>query len=352
MTRTLLETFFCVSVSLQMALNISALQRDGSMINTTRFPESQTLPEAVLDFCPYTLYCPVHGDQTNSAPRQNFCCIPCDCSESCYAAGTCCIDVPVQTFSANKTDHIKENCVRTYVGNENVKSGLREINAYMLVQDCSVVNETRHADNDVIGKCLQPEENEINEILPVYSVKTGQHYRNLFCAACNNDENDTVPWEIEVTSYTFENAMKTFVKVYRVGDLLKTIRNESKLLVLFKPVNNRAKHCFNEIISECPNTIPTSAFEDLCRKVYSPVRGGKAIYKNVFCLKCNEMTYSGMTELMCEGVLLTASEKQFSTILGPAAYSYKSGLTSQTENCPKELTYDKALVRPLYLKVV
>lgn len=315
--------------------------------NTTMFAYFSTLPKEVLEFCPHTTLCPINGNESSSKDLNNICCIPCDCSEICSIAGTCCADVNTTRGQGlkplYKPQDLKEKCVQTFAGRASVQLGVKDLNTYMLVQSCPEEEQL----SDDIKKCLRPDENILNEVLPVYSKISARNYRNIFCAVCNNDTNGTVPWESHVMCYSLEKAMTLLPNAGDNKDFLKMMRSNDECLLQFKPSNLKAKYCVeeNEILSDCSEQALyyTPELRNLCLQPhsYSPVIGEMGIYKNVFCMKCNDIA----ARSSCKNAGLNTGLNRFATILRPETYVDVPGPSSDTKSgtCQTGLTYDNNL---------
>jgi hypothetical protein len=294
-------------------------------------------------------FCPMTCKESNitDKDRPNLCCIKCDCSQDCVAARTCCVDAP---SDLNPIDYIQENCVQTAIGDKRNTTGIVDIDAYMLIQFCKS-EAIKDISDDVITKCLQADEDKIEEILPVYSDVTEKNYRNIFCAMCNDDHKHAVPWESRIICNTFLPVFYIFPKIAESSVLLN-IRHSEHCFLQIKPNNDKASECIdsNALISDC-SFAPFSNPEliNLCSEMYSPVMGEMGIYKNVHCLHCNEGDFTLLS--ICRDNVPPANVFKLTNLrielYSQLYYDHKKP-SEESSRCMTGSIYDKRLVRMLF----
>jgi hypothetical protein len=322
-------------------------------------PKSQTTPftndadglDNLKDFCPMTC----EGSNITNNFIENSCCIECDCSHHCVAAGTCCIDANSEHTAEyiQKADDLTGKCIETAIGDTRAKPGFIDVDAYMLIQICNTKLENIIGD-DVVEKCLQPNENNLDELLPVYSYITNRNYRNMFCAICNGDSINTAAWDIMVNINDTMKVMNIFPRtagLFTDTSFLHELRNDERFLLQMKPNNNQAVECIKQskIISQCPiNTLTTNTH--LCEQgFYSPVKGMRGMYRNLFCLQCNEgqKNYYSICHSFIQSGFFDIGK--FTMVLGPEPFNayHRKQLDQTTVNCKNGRVYDNVTVRIL-----
>jgi hypothetical protein len=295
------------------------------------------------EFCPMTC----KGSNFTDENRPNLCCIKCDCYQDCVASGTCCIDAQSEL---TPTNYIQENCVQTAIGDKRKTTGIVDIDAYMLIQFCKSEG-VQDISDDVITKCLQADEDKIEEMLPVYSYVTEKNYRNIFCAMCNDDYENAVPWESRITCDIFLRALFIFPKIAESSVLLN-IRHAEDCFLQIKPNNDKARECIdrNALISDCSLTqFSNPELINLCSEMYSPVKGKMGIYKNVYCLQCNEGDFALLSSCNKNVPANVFKLTNLRIELYSQLYYDHKKPPEESFRCMTGTIYDKRLVRMSYL---
>ncbi|CAL1292929.1 unnamed protein product [Larinioides sclopetarius] len=231
----------------------------------------------------------------------------CQCDDRCYLYQDCCID-KASTYSFNGPPL---SCRQ--VRGEDVAW------LYIYVyQQCP----TNWRD-DFVKEMCEMEATERDKMglpydhlqdLPVQSETTGQFYRNIYCAICN-DDTQVVKWKTyfycngdsQRSEYSlmdepdFSNAYyaphtKNFRRV-KVGDRLKNCVIVVKNFELSRLLLEHGARLCKETISSCPNgTDEVSSFK--CNSYTSYVyKKRNGIYKNFHCALCNGVP---VDDLICE----------------------------------------------------
>lgn len=244
--------------------------------------------KTMMSFCPSFTSC----QKKNVAHITNIgneCCLPCDCSNRCYFTGTCCVEMskgsryppppPPPAHPRQPVSIVTEICVNSFITGSKFNSYPR----YLLIQQCSDSTDYR-----MIRKCLDPKDFKLEEMTPVFSHKTNRHYRNVFCARCNNDTHKLVTWQTVLSCNSSHILTTGFPQeMSSISSVLKFISTHPHCELVVEPPSNARKveRCFSEegsIVSHCNNPF----LDDLCKQYYAPVKAGNIIYRNVFCMEC------------------------------------------------------------------
>ena len=293
--------------------------------------------QAMLEFCPFTQSC--RKDNVTKEPEiGNKCCLPCDCSDRCYATGTCCTEMtngsrhqqhPDASFSLTE-----ESCVSTFISSSDNKI---HNSSYMLFVNCS-----DNRDYKLQNKCMHPDVMQIDEIIPVFSQKTNRHYRNIFCAKCNNDARYLVHWRTRLICNSSVIMTSGFPKIsdtFSVSEIIST--NPGCSLLWDPPPESRVDHCFDEqnLISDCNNPF----LDSLCKQYYAPVNDNGIFYRNIFCMEC---AISTEIEGQCNPFHFIFPVISFTSILSlnVEENTVSNTNTSETIACPFPKVYSNKLV--------
>ena len=110
-------------------------------------------------------------------------------------------------------------------------------------------------------------------------------------------------------------------------ELIQNLNGPTGCIVQWKPGSFKAHHCIDKtkIISTCKqfSKNSTSDLVNLCHGVFSPVKGFRGIYRNVFCLRCNadEYDYGHDNTNICPHTDKTTFKAILDTAPVPAALS-------------------------------
>ena len=233
----------------------------------------------IMKFCSSTQSCQKENS-TDMDDVGGICCMECDCSDGCYATGTCCPEMTIGKPYRNDSDisfsETGKSCVTTFIRGSDFK---RTRIGYMLFQKCDDTT-----DYQLQNKCLHPDVFQIEEMIPVFSRKTNRHYRNIYCAKCHNDSLNIIMWETIMTC----KSKSAFPKVSSAFTIPEFISNNPDCALSWYPSSNvkekKAESCLRgeDIVSDCNKPF----LESLCNQYYAPVTGGDIIYRNVFCMEC------------------------------------------------------------------
>ncbi|XP_078700970.1 uncharacterized protein LOC144927428 [Branchiostoma floridae x Branchiostoma belcheri] len=221
----------------------------------------------------------------------------CQCDEDCSFFGDCCKGFEFgSTTLDHHHHHLKWKCVPSF-------STVRSL-SYWMVADCP----DQWTDDVIRDQCLKPVDpfnpSDLVYWMPV--IDTGfypktVHYRNIFCAICNNVSlTDVILWESEdnvkcfgllsLSSHTPRGSLE-YINISNSGDCFGT--NRLALNPNRDPTLN-PRRCLQADISS--DTCDVAA----CRSYSNPVTIGYGIYKNVHCALCEGLSLTAITNLWCE----------------------------------------------------
>ena len=169
-----------------------------------------------------------------------------------------------------------------------------DIPSYFMITQC-FENTTRESD---VSKCESPPEDDSELLLPVTSSVTGRIYWNSYCARCNNDEADILPW-IPTAKFNYDisyfingshDNRTPYPKTH--NGVLRFIA-ELGNIIYTPPFPNEKKLCLRrDALFTCksPGTRSTSTgwLKRACERIYSPViikdyLGKPYPFLNIFC---------------------------------------------------------------------
>jgi len=248
--------------------------------------------EVVNRLCPSIQTCQQLEPGTDSREElTSDCCLKCQCDDECFAKGNCCHDkgalaqtvdgrtcVPVDLL-------IREGSYHTHLSR----------NSYLLKQTCVIALVDESIESRT--RCMFPEEFNIDDITPVTSSITLVNYRNKFCAACNNDDVDLLPWEQELScSHKNDLPPELFNGYLTKQERFDIIRARGMCSIKWTSFNDsNVTPCYRvtQLYSECPPYAP-DRLKQLCSSddsPFIPYLGLRYRYKNMFCLACNIMSF-------------------------------------------------------------
>lgn len=240
----------------------------------------------IESFCP-THSCTSYTRSGDNSSVTNHCCFPCSLN-TCNGGRTQCKSTGRKMEALGYDTDIETptyNCVKTYCGNQHLSLSGDGYYGYLLLQSCPN-NENQTKYSETVRKCIIPNAYHLNELIPVYSRTTGVNYRNIYCAKCNNDYLDTIMWESKITG-------KDLFSIYITIALERNMKYVPTLFLQMKPPSTAtAEPCadVSGLITECPRHNGQKEYQNLCHnsKIHNPVKGINGVYKNAYCLACNE----------------------------------------------------------------
>ena len=292
--------------------------------------------KTIMSFCPNTQSCQ-HENITQTSLTDDACCIPCHCSDRCFVAGNCCIDKEVGSHGLGSSFNVlEETCVNTFISSNISKSF-----SYLLFQGCP-----ENVDYEMQKKCLHPDVFQLDEMMPAFSRMTNRHYRNMFCAKCNNDSGNAVLWQTLIRCYSDSSSsgLPILSDNFSVSALIST--NPSCALFWDPPLNvKKVDRCLSEeiIVSDCNKPI----LETLCKQYYAPVKGGGIIYRNLFCMECaHPSDLTDIYDFCTNRGSYFPQEKQFTSILSLNIDQTVDSESddSEVKKCPLPKRYSDNLV--------
>ena len=257
------------------------------------------------------------------------CCLPCSCDiKTCKENGNCCLSKTFVSAIEIDPDIDNQNVTKMLDGQDDF-SGLQEdenttavhsecikaswlsyrdkdhfeidydldIPGYFMITQCFESN-TRQAD---VTKCETPSESQNELMTPVISSETGRMYWNAYCARCNNDDEDAMPW---TASIKFNADIRYFANVSdptnvypdTYTDILKFISTSGNIIYT-PPIPQEDKLCLRKnTLLTCRYTQDKTVASWLmaaCERIYSPLIiensfGYQMPFRNVFCYLCRQ----------------------------------------------------------------
>eukprot|EP00116_Pleurobrachia_bachei_P001166 sb/3461428/ len=178
----------------------------------------------------------------------------CACDPDCVARQDCCHDFTPECTS--KITDTRERCVPGLFGSLSNASAL-------MVNNCPLGAFPQN-----VQQCESDEHQPLDMFFgaPVYSSKTGLHYKNYPCAVCNDAPSSLTPWN--VFCETGSKNCNSFI---------------------FSPPSSRVKTCtvhnFTDPILD--NNYSRSREHEArkrCREIFAPVRYNNTDYRNPYCV--------------------------------------------------------------------
>lgn len=229
----------------------------------------------------------------------------CSCSENCIYFGDCCIDAPVNATTAQKW-----SCFGTLNTGE----------YYYMISTCKEFWENR----EIEIMCRNNSAENSLRTLPVSNKHTGETYRNIYCAICNNDFN-VIPWIITSNSNISSGL--------RNGTVMKIIPDYEYAPSL--------KSCSSNVglISTCRD----GAIDPKCYTFYAPViTSDMKMYKNRYCARCNGdfTTLECLVELNTNSVRVFFETDYSYSLLLDIDFLNGGNIVGKMEKCPSLHIYD------------
>ena len=321
------------------------------------------------------------------------CCLPCSCEDICHEHGYCCLtkflNIPgivwgasdIHIFNdksdtgfanatsdtttlndANVTKFVQSECitasVKSYINKDTV-SALQP--SFFMITHC--FNESN---NIQIAKCQNPSADDMNDTVPVTSLRTGYTYWNKHCAFCNNDIDDVLEWK---SIAHFENHLSFFANTSTISAYPKTTDELHRLLVYMgdilytPPFPMDDKRCLSAL-QDCEKPDFGEMMPDLrwlkepCRQFTSPVQievkeSSIFPFRNIFCFFCRKRVLMPKADVYCNSELeiekdisirMTALLDYKSTADPKSFTDLRAGLEFGNRKCSCNEIYDRHLV--------
>ena len=254
--------------------------------------------------CPYTKFCETNASMTlkdNETP----CCMPCSCADDCAEInGDCCPDkaLPIKKAPLAKC---KAVVVKRKLGDTSSYDGYTHgVPRYRVLDTCP------KDENNVslVAEC-EGNKTRLDHFLWV-SDFSGRTFENRFCALCNGLNNDEiVVWGLRTTCFS---VLKTNLSSLE-GTLL-SLQCDFRLELPSKAYARPDSTCLTPNILRCNQSglwnQHNSSIEAACKTYDSPVLSLSQderisptghivkIYKNLYCVVCNEQNLWS-TNLLC-----------------------------------------------------
>ncbi|XP_053205593.1 uncharacterized protein LOC128389960 [Panonychus citri] len=207
----------------------------------------------------------------------------CSCNQSCTKYGDCCLDSVSSKVSLDKKFHggFKSDSPWRHWQCTTLRILTHSIHI-LTIGGCSRFWPRKPGDS-IQEKCEEVGSGLVDEdpflSVPIYSLRTKQNYRNLYCAVCNYDAAYASTWE------TFTMCVKN-----------DSQGRCSKSFVYFeKPQGVDLHECYPSDYDSCPNSLSIMSEEVIkCGLYYAPVKLATGLTaKNEWCASCNNVTIVG-----------------------------------------------------------
>ena len=321
------------------------------------------------------------------------CCLPCSCEDTCHEHGYCCLTkflnssaivrdasgIPIvndrsgrrftnatsdttSLTDANVTKPVRSECitasVKSYIDKNDVGAWNWKQPSYFMITHC--VDESN---NTRVAKCQNPSADDMNDTVPVTSLKTGHTYWNRQCAFCNKDIEDILEWK---STAHFENDLLFFANTSRISVYPKTTEGLHRLFIskgdilYTPPFPMEDKRCLTSLL-DCEKPEFGEIMFDLpwpCRQFTSPiqieVKESRIFpFRNIFCFFCRKRVLMPKENVYCNSDLeiekdisirMTALLDYKSTEDPKAFTDLRAGLELGNRKCSCNEIYDIYLV--------
>lgn len=208
----------------------------------------------------------------------------CSCTVDCVEKGTCCADFATQLV---KDDTLNETCVLPQF-RKFMPDGKNHGHSYFMRSKCLANFENK----TVVQFCENIDEHprtfeSFLSHVPVTSIVTNKIYRNIYCAICNEeDEQQLLKWK---TSVSCDKKVYVFPRSFI--SLLDYIQREKLCNIFYYSSSSSAspKKCSWGVgITKCNHTGEISTYDpvlELGCNSYTSLYNG--YYRNVHCFMCN-----------------------------------------------------------------
>lgn len=339
------------------------------------------------DYCPHLMICAEDSASIFANVTDQECCLSCECGNDCFAKGNCCIDkefLRLEQPHAGQYTQDGRTCIETFVLNSE-RLYMPKDRLYLLHQTClnrsqiettgetysnnslgnlSDVMDTVRSSfvnidealiplDDLISGCTFPNDANVLDVTPVTSLDSGQSYRNLYCAFCNNDGNNRIAWDISVDCLSDEDLPEILFHEEATEQEVFLAFLSKRLCSIYwnTPKNIYVEKCFplKYMVSNCPPYVP-ELISDLCKSesFVVPYLGKASVYRNVFCFICNFYLAEedSLNPLDCPSTMNMGNDKVSMSFL----LDFKTLSTSKSKDLPPEtgcdslFTYNEDLV--------
>ncbi|XP_053407918.1 uncharacterized protein LOC128559638 [Mercenaria mercenaria] len=183
----------------------------------------------------------------------------------------------------------------------------------------------------------------MSEMSPVFSHNTDRHYRNIYCAQCNNDSWNVTGWQTRLQCKNESVTVPEFKISHDFSPSLMIAMNPN-CVMLWRPsiTEKKVAHCLtnSDIVSECNKP----GLDSLCQKYYFPVKGGNKIFRNIFCMECLFPTNLTGKYPFCDRLGNDILNMNFILIMSMDGYPNEiSQLVTAVKKCSSGRKYNKEL---------
>ena len=318
------------------------------------------------------------------------CCLPCSCEDTCHEHGYCCLTKFLNSSAivrdVNGIPIVNDKRGIEFANASSDTTSLNDANVTKsILSECIAASVKRYIDKNAIGvrqpsyfmithcfkesnsfqtaKCQNPSADDINDTVPVTSLRTGYTYWNKHCAFCNNDIDDVLDWK---STAPFENHLSFFANTSTISAYPKTIEELHRLIIYMgdilytPPFPMEDRRCLPFLL-DCEEPDFGEIMPDLgwpCRQFTSPVqielsKSRKFPFRNIFCFFCRKRPLMPKENVYCDSDLeigkdisigMTALLDYKSTADPKAFTDLRAGLELGNRKCSCNEIYDIYLV--------
>ncbi|XP_050032735.1 uncharacterized protein [Dermacentor andersoni] len=220
----------------------------------------------------------------------------CRCDAACVKFGDCCRDAPalLEATSDGRDPVVEWECVR-------VRSDMQ---ATWVRRACKPGWD---GPDEVRVKCERGADARItdpNGMAPVTSPRTNVTYANVYCAACNDDLNDTRRWQVNLDCKEFYGLINMTGEDIRNNIELDPtnsswgvwftapgdFRRFFACVLEYAPQNLSSVYTCNSFVSTCDPSWAGTETEKECKSYQSVINVYGVNYRNPECMVCNNDT--------------------------------------------------------------
>ena len=243
------------------------------------------------------------------------CCSKCSCSDTCFKIGNCCPTKLVNSNNSENTSSIDRHnaypfrqnigdvlieCIAASVKSYRNKAIKKLYKSFFMITKCVPL----YSNSTLEQNCINPSAYSRKDVGPVTSKTTRLTYWNSHCAECNNDNENTIPWQAHIefdrdiiyfsnmSSFTYPASIEELyaeIALSHAGDIIYTppvqVENQMCLRKCNEmPLNGRTRQ---QIING------SNFLMEACQVFNNPVfvrRGFRTyLYRNIYCFLSQQM---------------------------------------------------------------
>ena len=240
------------------------------------------LPDDLASLCPYTRFCNVTREPSQTLESFKPCCGSCSCETGCEKTQDCC----TYEIGTNRRDEISvSSCVTAAVYGKHEPPG---VEWYQMIDTCPNGQTCRFNIIDLTGG-----------LFPHSSANGDFVYFNKACAECNS-ATELIPWSVRFVRNQASSVSHMTEITSSVENLLNGQIDRDDCVLHFLPpteVETKTKECYPEenIVRDCLLDVTSNSvlerYQSLCSSfnaTYQVFWNGKTHnFANVYCALCS-----------------------------------------------------------------